>query len=158
VNFWAAWCAPCKEELPRLRSWEKKLNAEGKSFKLLLFSLDDDARQLEDLMKKEPADGVKSTYWLKDGKEREEWLTAAQVSTDPELPMHLLVDPARSLCGRRRRGDGDYASWLREVMSKVALVTGATALSARDRSGIARLPVGGRLVCATKQGATSTNA
>jgi thiol-disulfide isomerase/thioredoxin len=94
VNFWAAWCAPCKEELPRLRGWEKKLNAEGKSFKLLLISLDDDSRQLEELMRKEPADGVKATYWLKDGKEREEWLTAAQVTTDPELPMHLLVDPA----------------------------------------------------------------
>lgn len=93
VNFWAAWCAPCKEEMPRLRGWEKKLNGEGKSFKLVFISLDDDARQLEDLMKKEPADGMKATYWLKDGKEREEWLSAAQVDTDPQLPMHLLVDP-----------------------------------------------------------------
>jgi thiol-disulfide isomerase/thioredoxin len=93
VNFWAAWCKPCKEEMPMLRAWEKKLNAEGKSFALLFITLDDDPRQLADFMKNEPADGMKATYWLKDGKEREEWLTAAQVDTDPELPFHLLVDP-----------------------------------------------------------------
>ena len=27
INFWAAWCVPCKEEMPRLMGWEKKLAA-----------------------------------------------------------------------------------------------------------------------------------
>ncbi len=117
VNFWAAWCAPCKEELPRLRSWEKKLKASGKSFDLVLISLDDDPRQLDEFLKKQPADGVKTTYWLKEGKEREEWLTAATMDTDPELPAHLLVDPEGKIrCFVQGAvEDGDYASLERIV-------------------------------------------
>jgi thiol-disulfide isomerase/thioredoxin len=112
VNFWAAWCVPCKEEMPRLRAWEKRLQATGKSFKLVFVSLDDDPRQLDELLKKEPADGMKATYWLKEGKEREEWLTAAEVDTDPELPAHLLVDPQGKIrCFVQGAvEDGDYTT------------------------------------------------
>lgn len=93
VNFWAAWCGPCKEEIPRLRSWEKKLNAAGKSFALAFISMDDDPRQLAQFLASQPEAGLQSTYWLQEGDMRERWLTAAGVSADPELPFHLLVDP-----------------------------------------------------------------
>ena len=36
--------------------------------------------------------GLRRTYWLKEGKEREEWLKAAGLDADPELPFHLLFD------------------------------------------------------------------
>jgi thiol-disulfide isomerase/thioredoxin len=93
INFWAAWCVPCKEEMPRLRSWEQKLSAASKPFRLVFVTLDDDERQLSEFLKREPAGGVRSTYWLREGKEREEYLTALGVSADPELPAHVLVDP-----------------------------------------------------------------
>lgn len=92
VNFWAAWCVPCKEEMPRLRAWEKKLRREGARFELVFVSLDDDTRQLDEFLAKEPAAGVRASYWLVEGKERSEWLKAAQIEDDPELPTHLLVD------------------------------------------------------------------
>lgn len=93
INFWAAWCKPCKEEIPRLRSWEEKLNAGGSDqLRLVFVSLDDDERQLEAFMEEQPASGLKQTYWLKDGKQRSAWLESAGMEIDPELPTHLLVD------------------------------------------------------------------
>jgi thiol-disulfide isomerase/thioredoxin len=92
VNFWAAWCVPCKEEVPRLMDFQKRLTAAGKSFKVMFVSLDDDERQLEKFMSEQPPGGLRQTYWLKEGQEREEWLIGAGVDPDPDLPAHLLVD------------------------------------------------------------------
>src|SRR5688572_20732953 len=51
VNFWAAWCVPCKQELPLLFGWQKKL--EGR-VEFRYISLDDDERQLRDFLSREP--------------------------------------------------------------------------------------------------------
>ena len=92
VNFWAAWCEPCKEEIPRLRAWEKALNRAGQSWRLVFVSLDDDPRQLEQFLAGQPEAGLRSTYWLRDPNEREKWLKEAGIP-DPELPVQLLLDP-----------------------------------------------------------------
>jgi len=91
VNFWAAWCAPCKEEIPRLVGWERDLAKAGQRFRLAFVSLDDDERQLRQFLDGQAS--LRATYWLKEGKERDEWMKAASLDSDPELPIHLLVDP-----------------------------------------------------------------
>jgi len=93
INFWAAWCVPCKEEMPRLRGWEQKLTSAGKPFRLVFVTIDDDERQLKDFLAAQPSGGVRSTYWLREGKEREEWLQGLGFDGEPELPAHVLVDP-----------------------------------------------------------------
>ena len=109
VNFWAAWCVPCKEEMPRLIEFEKKL---GGKLRLVFVSLDDDQRQLDDFLKAQPETGVRASYWLKEGKEREEWLTAAEIEEDPELPTHLVVDPEGKIRCRVKGAieDADFSS------------------------------------------------
>ena len=39
VNFWATWCAPCREEAPALQRLYERLRAEG--FEVLAISIDD---------------------------------------------------------------------------------------------------------------------
>lgn len=92
VNFWAAWCAPCKEEIPRLLRFEQELAKSSPGFKLSFISIDDDERQLAAFLGGQPPSGLRRTYWLKEGKEREDWLKAAGLDVDPELPFHLLFD------------------------------------------------------------------
>jgi thiol-disulfide isomerase/thioredoxin len=94
INFWAAWCAPCKEEIPRLLSFEQKLGASGAAFRLAFVSLDDDERQLRDFLLQQPAAGLKSSYWLPDGATRQAWLDALSLKAEPELPLQLLLDPS----------------------------------------------------------------
>lgn len=89
VNFWAAWCAPCKEEIPRLKSWERELASQR--LRVAFVSLDDDPRQLQQFL--DESRELEQTYWLREGKERDDWMSAAGLGTDPELPFHLLVDP-----------------------------------------------------------------
>lgn len=93
VNFWAAWCKPCKEEMPMLKSWEKKLGDDGVKARVVFVSIDDDERQLKRFLG-EKAAPIRATHWLREGDQRSKWLTSAGMTDDPQLPAHLIVDPA----------------------------------------------------------------
>lgn len=118
VNFWAAWCKPCKEEIPRLLKFQQELSKTSPGFKLSFVSLDDDERQLSGFLAEQQSSGLRRTYWLKEGKEREEWLKAAGVEGDPDLPFHLLVDAKGKLrcVVKGALEDGDLAT-LRSLLA-----------------------------------------
>jgi thiol-disulfide isomerase/thioredoxin len=119
VNFWAAWCAPCKEEIPRLFRFQQELGKLSPSFKLSFVSLDDDERQLGAFLSAQSASGLRRSYWLKEGKEREEWLKAAGLEADPSLPFHLLFDAKGKLrcLVKGALEDGDLSS-LKTLLSQ----------------------------------------
>ncbi|HZU32926.1 MAG TPA: TlpA disulfide reductase family protein [Candidatus Angelobacter sp.] len=50
VNFWAAWCAPCAEEVPQFIALQKKYQDQG--LQVIGFSVDDDATELRDFYRK----------------------------------------------------------------------------------------------------------
>jgi thiol-disulfide isomerase/thioredoxin len=92
INLWAAWCGPCKEEMPRLLAWQKKLTDAGVMLDLQFLSLDDDERQMRRFLESQPAGGVRSTYWLPEG-DRGGWLGSINLKESPQLPVQILVAP-----------------------------------------------------------------
>ncbi len=95
INFWAAWCAPCKEEMPRLIGWRDRLTKAGVPIRLVFVSLDDDERQLDTFLEAQPAVGVRSSFWLPEGPARTSWLKSLHMKPGPELPEQVVVDPTR---------------------------------------------------------------
>lgn len=49
INFWATWCAPCKEELPMLKAMHK--NYKDKGFEIIGISLDKSLHRLQSYVK-----------------------------------------------------------------------------------------------------------
>ena len=119
INLWAAWCGPCKEEMPRLARFSSRLAEAGKDVALTFISLDDDERQLEQFLAAAAPDQTRATYWLKEGRERDEWLAAVGLPKAPDLPVQLLVDPRGKIRCTVHGAieDGDYA----EILSTVSL-------------------------------------
>jgi hypothetical protein len=76
--------------LPILLRWRATL---AEDLAVTFISLDDDERQLREFMAKQPAHGLTSSYWLPDGAARQAWLQALDLTTEPELPLQLLIDP-----------------------------------------------------------------
>jgi thiol-disulfide isomerase/thioredoxin len=97
LNFWAAWCGPCKEEMPRLIAWQEKLRKAGVLIDLAFVSLDDDERQLERFLDGQPPAGVRASYWLQEGSPRSAFLSSLGYKDTPELPLQALVSPAGQL-------------------------------------------------------------
>jgi thiol-disulfide isomerase/thioredoxin len=93
VNFWAAWCVPCREEIPRLLGWSRRLAEAGTPLRLIFVSLDDDERQLDTFLAAQPMDGVRATLWLPDGPARASWIKSLRMNAAPELPEQALVAP-----------------------------------------------------------------
>src|SRR5690606_29622603 len=74
INLFAAWCGPCKEEMPRLKDFQRRLAG---SLDVVFVSLDDDARQLDKFLGDQPQAGVRAALWL-EPKARAPWLTALE--------------------------------------------------------------------------------
>jgi len=50
VNFWAAWCTPCAEEVPQFMALVKKYQDQG--LQVIGFSVEDDPAELRDFYRK----------------------------------------------------------------------------------------------------------
>lgn len=50
INFWAAWCVPCADEVPQFVGLQKKYQGQG--LQVIGFSVDDDAQELQSFYRK----------------------------------------------------------------------------------------------------------
>jgi thiol-disulfide isomerase/thioredoxin len=114
VSFFASWCGPCKEEIPRVRDFAKRLEHDGVPTDVTFVSIDDDLRELSAFFAAQPGNGLKSSYWLKDGAIRTGFLAPLKMSASGPLPEHALFDAKGKVrcfvAGTVE--DGDYAQIL----------------------------------------------
>jgi thiol-disulfide isomerase/thioredoxin len=96
LNVWAAWCEPCKAEMPMLIRWRDKLKGEGVQIDLAFVSIDDDERELDRFLAAQPPSGMRASFWLPETG-REEWFEKLGFHGTPTLPVHALVNPSGKL-------------------------------------------------------------
>lgn len=89
VNFWATWCAPCREEMPWLAALERKYRSRG--FRLLTVSCDEpeDQRAAEEFLSKV---GVGGDAYLKRSFSDEKFIESVYEKWSGALPAIFLYD------------------------------------------------------------------
>ena len=114
ISFFASWCGPCKEEIPRVRDFAKRLERDGVPTDVTFVSIDDDLRELTAFFAAQPSAGLKTSYWLKDGTMRTSFLQSLKMTPTSPLPEHAFFDAKSKLrcfvAGAIE--EGDYAQLL----------------------------------------------
>jgi len=103
VNFWATWCAPCRQEMPELNKLYAKYRASG--FVLLGVNIDNDAAHAADVAAKL---GLKFPVLLDTDK------AVSRMYELSTMPSTILIDRD----GRVRYVHGGYVSGYEDVYDK----------------------------------------
>lgn len=103
LNFWASWCAPCREEMPLFSTWQRKLG--GRGLQVIGVSMDDDVREVQKFLAAYPV-----TYPIVMGDAK----FAEHFGGVLGLPLSYLID-ARGRVIARYQGEVD----LRQLEGKV---------------------------------------
>ena len=89
VDFWATWCAPCRQEMPLLGKLESRLRDKG--FRLVTVSADDpeQAPAAIAFLKKS---GISGTAYLRRAKDDDKFIISVEPKWSGALPAMFLYD------------------------------------------------------------------
>jgi thiol-disulfide isomerase/thioredoxin len=111
INFWASWCGPCRQELPKLDKLQARYRSAG--FALLAINLDDDRGNADGMLRRL---GVRLAP-LYDADKR----TAKRYDVDT-MPATLIVDRDGRVRyvhrGYRSGYENKYESEIRELLTR----------------------------------------
>jgi thiol-disulfide isomerase/thioredoxin len=112
VNLWAAYCGPCREEIPRIKTFGDKLTKDGVKVRVEFVSMDDDQREATKFMEKgTPPPLTQSLFMTTD---HEEFLKGLGLHGDVALPLQIFIDPKGKIrcIGQGAIDDEDYGEIL----------------------------------------------
>jgi len=92
VSLWAAWCKPCKHEMPLLAAWAAKAAWGSPRITLSFPSVDDDERELRRFLGGKGRTLPGRFTWLQAEADRERLYSALGVPNPPTLPLQAIVD------------------------------------------------------------------
>ena len=95
LNFWASWCAPCREEMPLFSKWQQELGPKG--LQVIGVSMDDDVAEVQKFLAAYP---VSYPVMMGDAK------FAEQLGGVLCVPLSYLID-ARGRVVARYQGEVD---------------------------------------------------
>lgn len=89
VDFWATWCAPCRQELPQLAKLDSQLR--DKRFHLVTISADDPEQQpaAVEFLKKS---GISGPAYLRRAKDDDKFINSVDPKWSGALPALFLYD------------------------------------------------------------------
>ncbi len=88
VNFWATWCAPCREEMHEIQNAENKYSK--KKFKILLVSLDFPNQLKSRLIPFIRSNQIKSKVILLDDPDQNRWIDLVDPDWSGEIPFTVI--------------------------------------------------------------------
>jgi thiol-disulfide isomerase/thioredoxin len=110
LDFWATWCGPCVEELPRLQAVHGRFGKDAR-FAMVSLSLDSDVQELRDFLRKNklPWQQVILGDWDEDQVTKSYGFSS--------IPQILLIDPEGKVVAAGLRGD-DIEAAVKSVLEK----------------------------------------
>lgn len=111
VNFWAAWCTPCADEVPQFISLQRKYESQG--VQVIGISIDDSESELRDFYRK-----FKMNYPVITGSQQ----IAQAYGGILGLPTTLIIDRDGTI-QKKFNGVTDFASLEKEVVKLLGKVS-----------------------------------
>lgn len=111
INFWASWCAPCRQEMPLLEDMSKEYGKAG--FVLLGVNLDEDSADAKDFLKTTPV-----TFPILLDPEA----SVAELYKNEAMPSSYFVDREGNLAylhkGYRPGEEAEYVAVIKKLLAK----------------------------------------
>lgn len=108
LNFWASWCGPCLEEMPKFSGWQREYGAQG--LQVIGVSMDDDLASARRLIARHP-----TAYPILIG----DAALGESFGGVLGLPLTYLIDPKGRIVARYQ-GNGDLAKMEAKIKALLA--------------------------------------
>jgi thiol-disulfide isomerase/thioredoxin len=89
VDFWATWCAPCREELPKLTALHSAYKQKGLSFVTISCDEPEQEAQAAAFVQKQ---GASPPYYIRRAKDDDKFINAIDPKWSGALPALFLFD------------------------------------------------------------------